>query len=1328
MLRKLIRIALALAGLGLLAGLALGFWLKRQIDSGLVEREASRLLEGAAGIQAKFGAIRFGKLGTLGIDVLDVKGPRDQDEVTFRFDLLELDYSVADLFLHFRLKIHGIRLVKPRIHAVVTKMPKLPPRGPDEPRPKVDLAFLEKELVERVTIEDGELEVEDRLEARPLTLTVKALNLDLAFPQAGSPVRFQLSLAPMGGLVTAKGRYSLGTQSGEANVQVNLPDLTFVAPFIEAKNPGLKLSRLGVALSGEITKDRDKIDYALAGRVEPLRVELPPPLKLVVGGAVAVSVKPREVALNELKLEAEGLAPLALSAKLDGFDDPRDLIDPALRKAAHVVADVKLAGLTIASVLPLVPADKLPPALNLDPQGALDVSAHLAGELGNPAITAAVKLAGVKGTFTKPPISGPFEIKSVDLTVDDRVITVHELALSALGVDLALTAQVDQWRTAPAFQMTLRGLDVDVAQLLPHVKDLPAQVTRLALEAHVHLGLQLAAQLGPWLAHQQLQWPRDAKLAGERARALVEAFKGLPPEKLKGAVDGLVKAFGVKFRMDVQVTGAKAHVAEVPGGVVEADLAAKADLDGVEVTQLIAGLPALKAGVRARLLDPLGERKLAAQVVVPVAATVATTQAFGSPAWVSFRELLALKPPPRPLPVQVDGRVRIEIAAVGPLAGGRLPEVGARVEIDAVKVVAKVRDAELVAEIPKLGLEVKGRALKVAEFQVKLPFVTLAASAQAGPFVEPGVVLTVAGLKDLVKPYAIPFAVKVATQVPLDLARAAAALGLDREPKLAKLKPQGTVELSAEASGTAAKTAAQAELKAGVVGVTLVAKARSDDVLARQVDASLDLTAGRLVETVRALAPEVPVEPLDRLPATTELKVTGTLAGQPGEYRLKSDLKILDFAANLGGTVDQLPRPLVTALEGKWTLESVDKLKALFPEQVRAKYDEIKPQFRLAGPIKVTGRGPHHEIVAGVEVSDVHAAWEGYTGPVKLDLDRLAVIARTSIVQGAPAPFNGVADVEAKGGTVVVKGKTIPFEIPLSKVAFAPDRVSTEKLDLKVLDQDIILKMDFSRDMARAQRIDAEVSVPGLDLDHLVRALGVPDVQVNGRVGLKVTARGPLEHPELIEPAVDLTIPLLDVKHPYLKGLPLVMTNGRVQVTRDDVIIPDAAAWQIKFGANQFPFPIAGSVKEMAKVPNLFKADPKIIGPRILARIGGEKKITALLGEEQVLRLIGDKLYKVLINIKITDRPDTWQFKGALAPDDTKLFKEHTHEIVEKYTILAKQQLAEQMGFKKAVHGEENYKFLRIEKVGVTILDQGFNMVYPQQIPFWRLTVTPAEW
>src|SRR5438128_1674690 len=102
MFKKLLRIALVFGGVALVLGIAAGWWLKTQIDGGLVEREASRLLEGAAGITAKFGAIRFGKPGTFAIDVLDVKAPKGRNDFSVAFDLLELDYSVADLLLRFK--------------------------------------------------------------------------------------------------------------------------------------------------------------------------------------------------------------------------------------------------------------------------------------------------------------------------------------------------------------------------------------------------------------------------------------------------------------------------------------------------------------------------------------------------------------------------------------------------------------------------------------------------------------------------------------------------------------------------------------------------------------------------------------------------------------------------------------------------------------------------------------------------------------------------------------------------------------------------------------------------------------------------------------------------------------------------------------------------------------------------------------------------------------------------------------------------------------------------------------------------------------------------
>jgi hypothetical protein len=232
---------------------------------------------------------------------------------------------------------------------------------------------------------------------------------------------------------------------------------------------------------------------------------------------------------------------------------------------------------------------------------------------------------------------------------------------------------------------------------------------------------------------------------------------------------------------------------------------------------------------------------------------------------------------------------------------------------------------------------------------------------------------------------------------------------------------------------------------------------------------------------------------------------------------------------------------------------------------------------------------------------------------------------------------------------------------------------------------------------------------------------------VDGRIGVLATAQGPLSHPELLDAKAVVRIDTLAVKHPWLKSLPARLGGGSIQVLKDDVVI-DCAGFRVTFGANTFPFPLCGSVRTLAGVDNLFKADPHKIGPVLLEKMGGLKKLLNQLGEEQLLRITGDKLYKIKINIRVTDREQDFVFQTAITPEETLAFRENTQRIVDKYIILAKQALAEQLGFKKRIYGEQNYKMMQIAKAKAIVLDRSFNMVYPKEIPFWRLLETPSEW
>ncbi|MBI4859709.1 MAG: hypothetical protein HY815_05530 [Candidatus Riflebacteria bacterium] len=293
-----------------------------------------------------------------------------------------------------------------------------------------------------------------------------------------------------------------------------------------------------------------------------------------------------------------------------------------------------------------------------------------------------------------------------------------------------------------------------------------------------------------------------------------------------------------------------------------------------------------------------------------------------------------------------------------------------------------------------------------------------------------------------------------------------------------------------------------------------------------------------------------------------------------------------------------------------------------------------------------------------------------------------------------------------------------------------PDHIGTEKLSVTILDQPLVAAIAYGRDAAREMRFAGRLSAPALDLGRITGSLLKlePGMSVTGRVAVEAHASGPPARPAVMDVGALVTAEKVEVRHPFLKTFTAGVSNLKLQVSPDDVTILDCQRSAVFFGVRSFPPPLCGSLKQMVGVENLFTADPTIVGPRIMDRIGGTKKLLSLMGEDQILRIAGDQLYKVKVGILVKDRPDPFVFQTAMTPEETKGYREDWRRIVDKYTRVAKQQLASDMGFRMSVYGNENYKMLRITRVKLIVLDKAFNMVYPSEIPFWRLTVTPWEW
>ncbi|MBI4869835.1 MAG: hypothetical protein HY816_23080 [Candidatus Wallbacteria bacterium] len=50
------------------------------------------------------------------------------------------------------------------------------------------------------------------------------------------------------------------------------------------------------------------------------------------------------------------------------------------------------------------------------------------------------------------------------------------------------------------------------------------------------------------------------------------------------------------------------------------------------------------------------------------------------------------------------------------------------------------------------------------------------------------------------------------------------------------------------------------------------------------------------------------------------------------------------------------------------------------------------------------------------------------------------------------------------------------------------------------------------------------------------------------------------------------------------------------------------------------------------------------------------------------------------------------------------------------------------MGFPKRTYGDKNYRMIQIHFSKARVLDEQLNSIWPEFIPFWRLTTTPSDW
>jgi len=1343
---KLLRLLIVGLTLSVVLLATLCLWIKREVSSGRIEREVVRLLKETCGIEATLGAIRLAPLGSVSIEVLNIKTPRSPTEAEVSVDRIVLDYSPSDL-LRLRLKFKTLRFVHPRI--ILTLEPGTTPLRSAPRFPSLDT---ERVLLENVSIQDGDIHIEDRTTQPPMVVDIQSVDLGVELPRAARPLTFHLTSQPATGRAEIRGEYSPSTGSATSAFKVVLPDLSFALARLSGFTPEIIPLKLGLAVEGEVTVGPEGVWYKVKTMVDPFEGALTSPVSTTVRAKIGALVKPGSLRLDPMEVHLGDLEPFMIKADVTGWNRPGDLLDPIARKSLVLDANVSLGTMSLPKVISLLPRNLLPSHLDRLTGGMGSLNAQIRGRAGSLDVTATLKLHEVNASIGEF-LDRPFGFGRATVSIDPSRLGLTVERLAAPGVEATIRAIVDDWKTHPRLRLDLENAKIEIAELLSSLRKGFPDLNPEACKGSLLLSSRLKLAPDKFLEELQRKGPVDWNEIRSRLETEMLSLRKGTALQIRTKWTELLDRLGASLDLSLLLRGGAVRWASVPGGVLEFDLVAESKANDLKISNLEIGIPGLKAGIQARWQDPLGRSQLDASITVP-------TSSGRSRPKVALSRIIALVPPgslPNTAPVPFpESLVRVEVDLSGQLAlwdaidrlltrvnaegvgwvsafsSLPLPEPTVRIEASGLKATVPVGSRLVPIETPAVRAELVRRGVTVSCPTLRAPFATLSVSASAGPLTcDASAPLDLDRIRATLKPDELPFSIKIDTNRSsgIDLALLAPFIPLDRLP-IPKIHPMGKLSLSLAASGplTAPSGNVSATLDAGGFHMDLTGQG-TDLADSRNLNVKAAVRLERIAQTLKQIAPTVKAGIVADLPPAAKVVVGLGLEGKKGGYRGRVDVQGLEIQTWLSGTLDDLPRPAEMTLDGGYRLGSLERTVELLPANWRAKVEENGAQASVSGPIHAEFRGPRAQVRVGALFTRLKASPRGLAHAVTLDLPRTALKSELSLVSGGPAPFSGQIEIRAIG-TIRVDGKEIPVEIGPSSLSFAPGLLSARQLRLKLQDQSGQVDLDLSKDATKERRIAAEARFPSLDLGRLVRTFGQldPDIRVEGNIGVVAHARGPVSHPELIDAGASVLVHSSEVKHPWLKGLPATLSNGTLKITRDDVVLTDCDRFIVRFGARSFPIPCCGSIKALASVDNLFEADPAKVGPVILEKLGGPKKILALLGDEQLLRVTGDLLHKIRVNIRVVDRTEDFVYQSALTPEESKSFRENSQRYVDKYIRIAKQDLASQMGFPKSTHGEDNYKMLRIEKAKAVVLDHGFNMVYPKEIPFWRLTSTPSEW
>ena len=202
------------------------------------------------------------------------------------------------------------------------------------------------------------------------------------------------------------------------------------------------------------------------------------------------------------------------------------------------------------------------------------------------------------------------------------------------------------------------------------------------------------------------------------------------------------------------------------------------------------------------------------------------------------------------------------------------------------------------------------------------------------------------------------------------------------------------------------------------------------------------------------------------------------------------------------------------------------------------------------------------------------------------------------------------------------------------------------------------------------------------------------------------------------------------MKSYYQKGIPLSFDKAVAKLTIDDIVFSPFPA---KLGVDDTTFPADGSLKELLGVKSVWPIlarTPMEAWRKLVEHIGKldtQNLLAKAIGRETYGTILRSSAHRIRIHIWTETRSDAYTYDAFLTNDESLQFNKTSDDIVRRYEMVAKRNLAAREGFSSKGFGDDAFKMLRIKKVTSSVLDRHGNQVWPEDIPKWRLDRTPSN-